>query len=72
MEEKYYELLERKDRAIDNYYKAISERTPLPAIATAEMEKEIAENEFNAFCAYVLEKLLEDNADVLSRLKNNP
>ena len=30
MEEKYYELLERKDRAIDNYHKVISERTPCP------------------------------------------
>lgn len=61
MEEKYWELRENWDRAKDTYAGA----------PTAEnLQKVIhAEYIFKEFCVEVLEKLMEENSDVLERLK---
>lgn len=60
-EEKYYELLDNRDRTFDNYFK---NRTEYNKIAFNEADKE-----FGDFCMEILEKLLEENSDILKRLK---
>lgn len=60
-EEKYYELLDNRDRTFDNYFK---NRTESNKIAFNEADKE-----FGDFCMEILEKLLEENSDILKRLK---
>lgn len=60
-EEKYYELLDSRDRTFDNYFK---NRTEYNKIAYNEADKE-----FGDFCMEILEKLLEENSDILKRLK---
>lgn len=60
-EEKYYELLDNRDRTFDNYFK---NRTESNKIAFNEADKE-----FGNFCMEILEKLLEENSDILKRLK---
>lgn len=60
-EEKYYELREAVDRAWDEY-----NRTPN---VTTNINYDIALGEFRDFCEEVLEKLMEENSDVLARLK---
>lgn len=60
-EEKYWELRKAVDRAYDkccSYYTADNHIAYLSA-------KQIFEN----FCVGVLEKLIEENSDVLARLK---
>ena len=61
MEEKYWELREAWDRAVDELYYSCSEENFKKA-------KE-AETNFFAFCQKVLEKLMDENSDVLARLK---
>lgn len=61
MEEKYWELREAVDRAWDEYNKN-------PNIST-NLGYDIALNEYTDFCVEVLEKLMEENSDVLARLK---
>ena len=60
-EERYYELREAVDRAWDEY-----NRTPN---ITTNINYDIALNEFRDFCEEVLEKLMEENSDILARLK---
>lgn len=60
-EEKYYGLLDNRDRTFDNYFK---NRTESNKIAFNEADKE-----FGDFCMEILEKLLEENSDILKRLK---
>lgn len=60
-EEKYYELREAVDRAWDEY-----NREPN---TTNNIYYGIVVNEFRDFCEEVLEKLMEENSDVLARLK---
>lgn len=60
-EERYYELLEAVDRAWDEY-----NRKPN---STTNLYYGIAVNEFSDFCKEVLEKLMEENSDVLARLR---
>ena len=61
MEEKYWELRENMERAYDKY-----------------MGRETAENyitylsargQYEDFCVKILEKLMDENSDVLARLK---
>lgn len=61
MEEKYWELRENVDRAWDEYNKN-------PNIST-NLGYDIALREYTDFCVEVLEKLMEENSDVLARLK---
>lgn len=61
-EERYYELREAVDRAWDEYNRE-------PNITT-NINYDVAVNEFRDFCEEVLEKLMEENSDVLERLKN--
>lgn len=60
-EEKYYKLLEAVDRAWDEYNRS-------PNITT-NINYDIALGEFSDFCEMVLKKLMEENSDVLARLK---
>ena len=61
MEEKYWELREKWDRAKDAYAGAPTAKN---------LQKVIhAEYIFKKFCAEVLEKLMEENSDVLERLR---
>lgn len=61
LEERYYELREAVDRALDEYNRE-------PNFITND-EYDRAVNEFRDFCEEVLEKLIEENSDVLARLK---
>lgn len=61
IEERYYELREAVDRAWDEY-----NREP-NFITNGEYDRAV--NEFRDFCEEVLEKLIEENSDVLARLK---
>ena len=66
----YYELMEKRDRAVDNYHKALSENTPIRDMRVIELKRDEANAEFQSYCEYLLELLLEENAEVLMRLKN--
>lgn len=61
MEEKYWELREAVDRAWDRHCKAPTEITLL-RYGTAYQR-------YMEFCSEVLEKLMEENSDILKRLK---
>ena len=61
MEGKYWELREKMERAWDKYMGSKREEDYWVYVS--------AGNEFKGFCAEVLEKLMEDNADILARLK---
>ena len=61
MEEKYWELRETVDRTLDAY---IAKRTEENRNAHL-----MAIDNYEAFCVDVLEKLIEENSDVLKRLK---
>ena len=61
LEERYYELREAVDRAWDEYNRE-------PNITT-NINYDVAVNEFCDFCEEVLEKLMEENSDILARLK---
>ena len=61
MEEKYWEPKEEKNRAFDKWFVSQKE-TDYIAFA-------IASQKFELFCVEVLEKLMEENSDVLARLK---
>ena len=60
--ENYYRLMEERDRAKDKC-------AQMPFHAYVWEEYEEAEREFQAYCTIVLERLMEENADVLARLK---
>ena len=61
MEEKYWELRERVDRTLDAF---VANRTEENRVAHLT-----AMDEYAAFCVDVLEKLMDENSDVLARLK---
>lgn len=61
MEEKYWELRKAVDRAWDNFM-----REP---IGYFKLEYDAAYQRYTEFCSKVLEKLMEENSDVLKRLK---
>lgn len=61
-EERYYELLEAMDRAKDRL--AIT-----PYSIPKQSEYTQARIEFTEYCAVVLEKLMEKDAEILARLK---
>lgn len=61
MEEKYYELREQMNRAWDAYQGSYS--------LGHYDEYERALHRFEEFCTDVLEKLMDENADVLKNLK---
>ena len=61
MENKYWELREAVDRTWDKYRGNPTARNFI--------EREHAQNEFAEFCMKVLEKLMDENSDVLARLK---
>lgn len=60
-EERYYKLLEEVDRAWDVY-------CANPCYSN-EVKHSYAVDDYHAFCEEVLEKLMEENSDVLARLK---
>lgn len=62
MEEKYWELREAVDRAWDKHYQAPT--------AITKMRYDAAYQRYMEFCSVVLEKLMDENADVLKHLKN--
>lgn len=62
MEERYWELREAVDRAWDEYNKN-------PNIST-NLNYDIALHEYTDFCVEILEKLMEENSEVLTNLKN--
>lgn len=62
MEERYWELREVVDRAWDVY---CGDKTEENRVAYL-----LAIDTYNAFCAEVLEKLMDENSDVLKRLKD--
>lgn len=62
MEEKYWELREAVDKAWDEY-----NRNPN---VTTNINYDIAVNEFRDFCEEVLEKLMEENSDMLKHLND--
>jgi hypothetical protein len=61
LEERYYELREAVDRAWDVY-------CANPCYAN-EVKHSYAVDDYNTFCTEILEKLMEENSDVLARLK---
>lgn len=61
MEQKYWELRENWERLEDKYF---GHPTPGNFIASVE-----AREKFQSFCVEVLEKLMDENADILARLK---
>ena len=62
MENKFWELRETMDRAWDNYM-----REPNPC---AKLEYDSAYNEYADLCMKILEKLMDENSDILANLKN--
>ena len=64
MEERYWELREACDRAFDNW---CGEKNDANLLAYRE-----ALSIYQDFCMDILERLMEENADVLKNLKNNP
>lgn len=61
MEEKYWELREAVDRAFDNYMREPN--------AYFKFEYDAAYQRYVEFCTEVLEELMDENPDVLKRLK---
>jgi hypothetical protein len=61
-EERYFELLEKVDRAKDR----IAQN---PFSVRARDNYQWAMDEFSELCMEILEKLMEENSDVLARLK---
>lgn len=62
MEEKYWELREAMDRAWDEYM-----RDPDPIV---KIEYDYAYDRFADFCMKILEKLMDENSEILANLKN--
>ena len=60
-EERYYELREAVDRALDAY-------CANPCYSN-EVKHSYAVDDYTAFCTGILEKLMEENSDILARLK---
>lgn len=60
-EERYYELREAMDRTYDIYC--------VDPCYFNEVKHSHALDNFYAFCTQVLEKLMEENSDILARLK---
>jgi hypothetical protein len=60
-EEKYWELREMMDRAHDKLCANYTQSNKLRYMD--------ARMKFQAFCTEILEKLMEENSDVLARLK---
>ena len=61
-EERYFELLEKVDRAKDIC-------TAMPFSQLARENYQWAMDDFSELCVEILEKLMEENSDVLARLK---
>lgn len=61
-EERYFELLEKVDRAEDRLAQN-------PFSVRARDSYQWAMDEFSELCMEILEKLMEENSDVLARLK---
>ena len=70
VEDRYYELMEEKDRAVDAYYEAKNSFSSPLIIELREELMTNAVNDFQSYCEYILEELLKENADILKRLKN--
>lgn len=62
MEEKYWELRETVSRALENYLREPN--------AYFKLKYDIAWQKYAEFCVDTLEKLMEENSDVLKRLKD--
>ena len=61
MEEKYWELREKMERAWDKYLGSRDEMDYWDYVST--------NNEFKNLCVEILDKLMEENVDILARLK---
>lgn len=61
MEEKYWELREAIDRTLDAFHRNRTEENRIAHLQAIDT--------YEAFCIDTLEKLMEENSDVLKRLK---
>ena len=61
MEEKYWELRENYDRAFDKWFASRKDWDYMVYI--------VAKNQYMDFCMEILEKLMEENSDILKNLK---
>lgn len=61
-EEKYFELLEKVDRAKDKL-------AQMPYSVRARDSYQWAMDDFSELCVEILEKSMEENSEVLARLK---
>lgn len=71
MEEKYYQLLNEKNEA----ERLLAERQtkPFSPDYTDLVYRVVdAKSKFEKYCVEILEALMEQNADILKNLKNNP
>lgn len=62
MEKRYWELREAVDRAWDNFIREPN--------AHFKLEYDTTLKEYMVFCSEVLEKLMDENSDVLKHLKD--
>jgi hypothetical protein len=62
MEEKYWELREAVDRTLDAFCGNKTEENRVAHLQAVDA--------YEAFCVDILEKLMEENSDVLKRLKD--
>ena len=61
MEEKFWELRENVDRAFDKWCATVNDEDYVAYI--------VAKQKFEGYCVDVLTQLMEENSDVLKRLK---
>ena len=61
-EQRYWELREEMDRTFDIWFGSRKD--------SAYMDYYVAKQKFEGFCVEVLTELMENNSDVLERLKN--
>ena len=68
-EEKYYELMEEKDRAIDAYYEAKNSCMSAQTIEIRELKMNEAIDNFNSYCVYIVEQLLDGYPRILKNIE---
>lgn len=61
MEEEYWELRENVDRAFDKWFASRNN--------SDYVDYTVAKQKFEGYCVDVLARLMEENSDVLARLK---
>lgn len=69
MEKRYYELLEERTLAREEFNKIKKEKYHPNHLPIIERKIE-ADNAFRDFCEMALEQLMKENSEILKRLKN--